>query len=72
MSRAVSGYAEDPTLYFDANGIIHMIAHGASGFSFAIMLLVVTRTAHGPQNADASVLILPNLCFRGAPTSTNI
>eukprot|EP01043_Picozoa_sp_COSAG02_P026541 COSAG02_NODE_1533_length_12076_cov_2.829173_7_plen_114_part_00 len=30
LARAVSGYAEDPTLYVDANGIIHMIAHGES------------------------------------------
>lgn len=30
---AVSGYAEDPTLYLDSNGIIHMIAHGAYDFS---------------------------------------
>jgi hypothetical protein len=25
---AVSGYAEDPTLFLDKQGIIHMIAHG--------------------------------------------
>lgn len=72
MSRAVSGYAEDPTLYFDANGLIHMIAHGASGFSCAVLLLVVTRTVHGPKNAGGSVLILPNRFVRGAPASTNI
>ena len=36
---AVSGYAEDPTLYLDANGIIHMIAHGVYDFSVLQILV---------------------------------
>lgn len=39
-----SGYAEDPTLYVDANGIIHMIAHGASEFKCALFRTIVVTT----------------------------
>ena len=57
--RPVSGYAEDPTLYLDANGIIHMIAHGACDFS-VLQILVVINHNMWPLCSSLRRLLLHN------------
>lgn len=49
LDRAVSGYAEDPTLYLDANGIIHMIAHGVCEFVTRCKMKCPYGSCRSPQ-----------------------